>query len=190
MSPSIDMRVLMVAQMGVDLNFLNRLQTSSTGHGPWYCWWCCCWWFWWWVVLVMVLLMVAMVVLLLVVMGGNGVVDGVGHGGDGICDGCWSCWWWCKFLDLYLKWVGWANQSHGSVQKLLVKRKRRVGWGSISGTRCMQVCNHQPALVWRQKILCWVMKFVGAVTYSEWVRNPASEPSNSSPSHYCNYMHG
>jgi hypothetical protein len=36
----------------------------------------------------MVLLMVAMVVLLLVVMGGNGVVDGVGNFGDGICDGC------------------------------------------------------------------------------------------------------
>lgn len=32
----------------------------------------------------MVLLMVAMVVLLLLVMGGNGV----GNGGDGICDGC------------------------------------------------------------------------------------------------------
>jgi hypothetical protein len=87
------------------------------------------------VVLVMVLLMVAMVVLLLVVIGGNGVVDTVGNGGDGICD--WRCWWWCKFLGLYLKWVGWAKQSHGSVQKLLVKRKRRVGWGSISGTWCM-----------------------------------------------------
>jgi hypothetical protein len=91
---------------------------------------------------------------------------------------------------LYLKWVGWAKQSHGSVQKLLVKRKRRVGWGSISGTWCMQVCNHQPALVCRQKVLCWIMKFVGAVTYSEWVRNPASEQSNSPLSHYCNYMHG
>jgi hypothetical protein len=36
----------------------------------------------------MVLLMVAMVVLLMAVMGGNGVVDGVGNGRDGICDGC------------------------------------------------------------------------------------------------------
>jgi len=27
-------------------------------------------------------------VLLMVLMGGNGVVDGVGNGGDGICGGC------------------------------------------------------------------------------------------------------
>ncbi len=31
----------------------------------------------------MALLMLAMLVLLMVVMGGNGVVDGVGNGGDG-----------------------------------------------------------------------------------------------------------
>ncbi len=37
-------------------------------------------------ILLMVLLMVFL--LMVLVMGGNGVVDGVGNGGGGICDGC------------------------------------------------------------------------------------------------------
>jgi len=143
------------------------------GFGDGWCWlWCCWWWqwwsccWWWWVV--MVLAMVVMVF----VMGVEGVGDGASF---------WVCIW---------NGLGKPNNLMGLFRNCLWKEREGLGGVVFSGTWCMQVCNHQPALVWRQKILCWIMKFVGAVTYSEWVRNPASEPSNSSLSRYCNYMHG